>query len=74
MVNLLPDYDSIILMNVVDGLLFGPVDIPLFRIVYPSVSPVFKRLLNANPNLGFVLNLWADINKKITEVYQKGLH
>ncbi len=56
-VQLLPGQDSIILIHVVDRLLFGPEDIPLFGVFRPSIASILEGLLHTDPDLCLIANV-----------------
>jgi hypothetical protein len=56
-VEFLPRQDSIILIDVVDRLLFGPEDIPLFRVFCPSIASILESFLDTDPDLSLIANV-----------------
>jgi hypothetical protein len=56
-VEFLPRQDSIILINVVDRLLFGPEDIPLFGVFCPSIASILEGFLNTDTDLCLIANV-----------------
>jgi hypothetical protein len=57
MIEFLSGQDSIVLMDIVDRLLFGPKDIPFFRVLSPGIATILEGFLDADSNLCFVPNV-----------------
>jgi hypothetical protein len=57
MVEFLPRQNSIILIDVIDRLLFGPEDIPLFGVFCPSIASILEGFLNTDTDLCLIANV-----------------
>jgi hypothetical protein len=55
--------NSVVLVNVVYHLLLCPKNVPLLTIFGSSISSTFKSFLNADADLGFVLDLLSELNE-----------